>query len=361
MTHMLRETRLAIALMALAALAISPAGCGGGTGDAKRVASADGGAKHGDKPATQPADAEPAAGSIDPSLPKVTLQLNWFPEAEHGGYYAALAEGYYQQAGLDVKIIPGGPDTPVLQQVVRRAVTFGIVNADNLLLGRAQQMPVVALMAPLQMSPRCIMVHAKSGIRDFDDLKNMTIAMSNSTPFSYFLRKRLKLENVKVVPYSGNVAQFLLHNDYAQQAYVFSEPFVARKEGGDPQVLMVSDLGFNPYASVLFTHEDAVEDQQRIVQKMVTASVRGWAHYIESPESANKLIHRLNKEMDFDILEFGAQELRPLVMDSAAEDDGIGTMSRKRWQTLEEQLVETGQLKPGAVDVEQAYTTRFLK
>ncbi len=280
----------ALALVALAALAVYPAGCGGG-GDASRGGSAPGGAKHAAAPKAKPsADDEPGP-AIDPSLPKVTLQLNWFPEAEHGGYYAALAEGYYQQAGLNVKIIPGGPDTPVLQQVARRAVTFGVVNADNLLLGRAQEMPIVALMAPLQMSPRCIMVHAKSGIRDFDDLKNMTIAMSNSTPFSYFLRKRLKLENVKIVPYSGNVAQFLLHKDYAQQAYVFSEPFVARKQGGDPQVLMVSDLGFNPYASVLFTHEDEIEDQPRIVEKMVSASVRGWARYIESPEAANKLIH----------------------------------------------------------------------
>ena len=290
----------------------------------------------------------------------MTLQLNWFPEAEHGGYFAALAEGYYQEAGLNVKILPGGPDTPVLQQVARRAVTFGVVNADNLLLGRAQQMPVIALMAPLQMSPRCIMVHESSGIRDFADLKNITIAMSSSSPYAFFLRKRLKLEDVKIVPYSGNVAQFLLHKNYAQQAYVFSEPFVARKEGGDPKVLMVSDLGFNPYASVLFTHDESVDDQARIVEKMVTASIRGWARYIESPEAANKLIHRLNKEMDFDILEFGAQELRPLVMNNVAEQDGIGTMSRNRWRTLAEQLVETDQLKPDAIDVDKAYTTKFL-
>ena len=84
----------------------------------------------------------------------------------------------------------------------------------------------------------------------------MTIAMSSSNAFSHYLRYKLPLTGVKIVPYSGNVAQFLLDKNYAQQGYVFSEPFVARKEGGDPRVLMLSDLGFNPYTSLLFTHED---------------------------------------------------------------------------------------------------------
>ena len=213
-------------------------------------------------------DTEPLTG--------VTLQLNWFPEAEHGGYYAALVHGYYREAGLDVKILPGGPDTSVLQQVGRRAATFGVVNADNILFGRAQQAPVVALMAPLQISPRCLIVHESSGISGFDQLRNMTIAMSASNAFSHFLRHKLPLPGVKIVPYPGNVAQFLLNRDYAQQAYVFSEPFVARKQGGDPRVLMLSDLGFSPYTSVLITNDAEVKQHPAVAEKMVIASIRGW-------------------------------------------------------------------------------------
>ncbi len=176
----------------------------------------------------------------DPTLTEVTLQLNWFPEVEHGGYYAALVHGFYKEAGLRVKIVPGGPETPVVQQVARRSVTFGVVNADYVLFGRAQQAPVVAVMAPLQTSPRCLIVHADSNIREFSELKNMTIAMSSSNAFSQYLQYKLPLKNVKIVPYPGNVAQFLLNKNYAQQGYVFSEPFVARKEGADPRVLMLS-------------------------------------------------------------------------------------------------------------------------
>lgn len=215
-------------------------------------------------------------------------------------------------------------------------------------------------MAPLQISPRCLIVHKSSGIRDFEGLKNITLAMSNSNAFSHYLRYKLPLHGVKIVPYSGNVAQFLINKDYAQQGYVFSEPFVARKEGGDPRILMLSDIGFNPYTSLLCTHEDQLDEHPKLVRKMVAASVRGWEKYIESPQDANALIHKANPEMDLDILEYGAETLKPLVLDSTAEEKGIGTMSRARWQALADQLVESDQLKQKDVHVEKAFTTQFL-
>jgi len=310
---------------------------------------------------TPPAEKELFTPKDDPALPTVTLQLNWFPEAEHGGYYAALVHGYFREAGLNVRILPGGPDSPVVQQVARGTADFGVVNADNILFGRAQQAPVVGVMAPLQISPRCLIVHESSKIRDFRDLKNMTLAMSPSNAFTHYLRKKLPLTNCKVVPYPGNVAQFLIDKNYAQQGYVFSEPFVARKNGGDPRVLMLSDIGFNPYTSVLVTSDDLVEERPQWVEKIVSASIRGWKKYLESPEETNEYIHRVNPQMDLDILAYGARTLEPLVLDQTAELEGIGTMSRARWQTLADQLVETGQLKRERADVRGAYTTRFVR
>jgi NitT/TauT family transport system substrate-binding protein len=301
---------------------------------------------------------EPA--STGPALVPVTLQLNWYPEAEHGGYYAALVAGYYREAGLDVTILPGGPETPVVQQVARQAAMFGIVNADNMLFARAQQAPVVALMAPLQTSPRCLIVHESSGITNFEGLKDMTIAMSPASAFTHFLQRKLPLENVRVVPYSGNVAQFLVNKDYAQQGYVFSEPFVARKAGGDPRVLLVSDLGFNPYTSLLFTSDALVAEQPELVQKMVAASIRGWQRYLESPDAANERIHQANPEMDLDILAFGAETIRPLVLTEESKQQGLGVMTAKRWQTLAEQLIEIGQLKPADAHAERAWTIAYL-
>lgn len=302
----------------------------------------------------------PDAGSAgQPATTHVRLFLNWYPEAEHGGYYAALREGYYRDAGLDVEIVKGGPSAPVIPQVDRGDLEFGITNADGLLLARAEEASVVALMAPLQISPRCIMVHAASNIHDFGDLKNMTIAM-NPQPFSSYLQRHAPLEGVTVVPYQGSVAAFLNDKNLAQQAYVFSEPYVAERQGGHPKSLLVADLGFNPYTSVLFTSETYLRDHEDIVRKMVAASVRGWQHYVEHPEKTNEYIHEINAEMDLAALAYGVEALRPLVLDDVAKERGIGTMSLDRWQKLVSQLEELELIKPGAVDAEKAFTTKFL-
>lgn len=334
-------TRRAVGRLALLAIVLLAKGCGGAPSADDRAAPA-------------------ANGEKSPPLEKVTLLLNWYPEAEHGGYYAALASGIYARAGLDVTILPGGPDTPMIPQVATGRAMFGVANADNILFGRAEEAPVVAIMAPLQVSPRCLLVHEKSGIRRFEDLKNITLAMSASAAFAKYLRGRVPLENVQIVPYSGNVAQFLLRQDYAQQGYVFSEPIVARRAGGDVHVLMLSDLGFNPYTSLLFTREDLARQRPELARRMTTASIQGWEEYVRDPRTANQVIHRLNPEMDEEILAEGAAALRPLALDSAAEQHGIGRMSRDRWRRLAEQLVESEQLAEGKVDPDKAFTLEFL-
>ena len=291
-------------------------------------------------------------------LTKVRLALNWYPEAEHGGYYAALTQGFYRDEGLDVEIIKGGPKAPVIPQVDQGQFEFGVYNADGLITARSKDAAVVALMAPLQISPRAIMVHAASGIGDFGQLKNVTLAADHSQAYFAFLRRKIALEGVKIVPYQGNVAQFLNDPDFAQQAYVFSEPFVAEQQGGDPKSLLVAELGFNPYTSLLITSDQYLADHPELVQAMVAASRRGWQHYLEHPQETNEHIHRLNPEMSLAALEYGVNALRPLVLDELADKEGIGQMSRQRWQTLADQLAELGIAEP--IDVSQIFTTRFL-
>jgi NitT/TauT family transport system substrate-binding protein len=292
-------------------------------------------------------------------LPRVKLLLNWYPEAEHGGFYAALVEGFYEAEGIDVEIVKGGPTAPVLPLVARGDAEFGISNADGILLGRAQEMPVVAVMAPLQTSPRCIMVHASSGIDDFDDLRDMTIAMNASQTFYHFLVRHVSLEGVRIVPYNGSVAPFLANEKLAQQGYVFSEPIVARGQGAEPRVLLLADLGFNPYTSALVTSEAMLADRPEIVEKMVVASIRGWEHYLAHPESTNQYIHSVNPEMDLETLAAGMEALEPLVWGDTARH-GIGHMTLARWQTLLDQLVDSDQIDGQAVDAVSAFTSQFL-
>lgn len=295
----------------------------------------------------------------DDARVRVKLGLNWFPEAEHGGYYAALVHGFFADEGLDVEIVRGGPESPIVQQVAGGERDFGVANADNLLFARAQQAPVVALMAPIQRSPRCIMVHESSGIRDFADLKEMTLGLSVTQAFSHYLRKKAPLTGVKIVPTPPNVAQFLEDPRFGQQGYVFSEPFVARKRGSDPYVLMLADLGFNPYTSLLFAADGAVRDRADICRKMVRASIRGWQKYLADPAATNARIHELNPEMDLDILAFGAEQIASLIR-APGDETPIGSMTLDRWRQLGEQLVEAEQLKSEQIDSRGAFTLEFL-
>ena len=285
-------------------------------------------------------------------LARVRLALNWFPEVEHGGFYAASVHGYYQQRG--------GPDAPVIQRVATGAVEFGVTNADDVLSARAQEAPVVALMAPYQINPRCIMVHAGSGIESIGDIENMTLALSQRPAFSHYLRKKFPLSGVTIVPYLGNVTQFLADPMFGQQGYIFSEPFVARSKGADPKALLVADTGFNPYASVLIAEEASVAGREQVVSAMVLASVQGWQHYLREPEATNEYIGELNPEMSLEILAFGAAESVPLVLDEVALREGLGHMSERRWEALLQQMVEADIITADTLDETSAFTTRFL-
>lgn len=294
------------------------------------------------------------------SVDDVDLALNWLPEAEHGGFYAADIHGLFAERKLKVKIISGGPGVPVIQNVASGKVMFGVANADQVLLGRAQEADVVAIFAPLQQSPRCIMVHKKSGVTKFDDLRNLTLAINPNQTFLGFLKKRQPLTDVRIIQYSGSVAPFLQDERMGQQAYVFSEPFVAQKQGAEPVNLMVSDLGFSPYTSVLLTRAEIITSKPDLVRRVVEASVLGWRKYLDEPTQTNEHIHSLNKEMGLDILEFGATTIKPLCETGLSSPDRLGEMTLERWKTLAEQLVEGGSLKADSVDPAKAFDASFL-
>lgn len=310
----------------------------------------------------KPADNSPKSSAAPAAANRVKVILNWFPEAEHGGFYAAHTLGFYKDVGLDVEIVPGGPTAPVVQQVAGKQITFGVVNAEVIVMGRAEGAPIVAVMAPIQISPSCIIVHEKSGIKSFEEIQDMTLAMSATNPFAKFLQKKYPFKDVRVVPYPGNVAKFLVDDKFAQQGYVFSEPFVMKQQGGDPRVLRVADAGFNPYSSCLITHDDLVTENPELVQKMVSASIKGWQQYLKDPVKTNEYIHSINKEqMSLEILAFGVEELKELVEDADAKEHGIGTMNLKRWQELVSQLEDTELIKAGQVKPSDAFTDQFLK
>lgn len=290
----------------------------------------------------------------------VSIALNWFPEAEHGGFYGAQAAGLYKAAGLDVKLLPGGPGVPVLQQVATGRVEFGVSNADEVLIARSQGLPVVAVLAPIQTSPRVIMVHEESGIKSLQELSNLTLAIEPQAPFADFMKRKLKLEGVRLVPYTGSVAPFVADRKWAQQAYGISEPFVARQKGAKPVNLYVSELGYNPYTSVLVVSEKTLKENPDLVRKVVSASREGWARYLADAKGADVLMKNANPQLDQAILDFGHAELQKLCRTPDTQRLGVGAMTAERWNDLAAQLQGMGTFKKGKPDPAKAWSANFV-
>ncbi|WP_404309898.1 ABC transporter substrate-binding protein [Neorhodopirellula lusitana] len=310
----------------------------------------------------------------DSNLTPVSIQLNWYPEVEHGGAYQASADGTYLNAGLDVTIRAGGRETPVAPELLRGRSQFAITNADDVVLFRSQGADIVAVLAAMQNHPRCLLVREDSGVKGFEDLAGMTLQCQPGRAFLPFLRTRGYLDGVREVPYFNSIAAMVNDPKIAVQAYSVAEPLLAQQQGLEVRTLMVSDLGWNPYSSVLVTTGDMIRESPELVAKVVQATQAGWVNFLENPEQANSAILLANKHgMTAEALAFGSEQMRDLAYPDWKGSDTdpaapvppelqakLGRMSPERWQTLVEQMSELELFDAGSIDPADCYTNEFL-
>lgn len=308
-------------------------------------------------------NAGPSAAEGSASGPtKIRVQLNWYPESEHGGVYQAKADETYSEADLQVEISPGGSQTPVAPQLELGRSDFGFANADDVVLARRQGMDIVAVLAAMQNSPRCILVQENSGVTSLDNLSGMTLQLQPGRLFVEFMRDKGILNEVQEVPYQGSVAPLIADRKVGIQAYSFAEPLLAQQEGVDVRTLMVSDLGWNPYSSVLITSGDLIRNDPEKVRRFVQATRIGWQNYLQDPALGNEAILEDNEHgMTAEALEFGSTGLRGLALPDGMDVENVGLMSLERWTTLVEQI---DKLEPDAsskVTPEECFTNEFLE
>jgi NitT/TauT family transport system substrate-binding protein len=293
-------------------------------------------------------------------LTKVTLQADWYPQPEHGGFYTALAKGYYRDEGLDLSIQPGGPYVSVEQQVASGAAQFGMGSSDQVLEGVADGQPIIAVAATMQRDPQGIMVRKDSPVHSFADLDGRTVAIKTGSTWFEFVVKRFQLSRVHEIPAMMNVANFVANPDYIQQAFATSEPFFAHQAGIETRVLLTSDAGYNPYR-VMFTTQPYLQQHPEIVQKFVRASLKGWKDYLSDPAPAHATIVKLNPALNPEWMQFSWQQLRDGHFVAGDDPSGalIGQMEAGRWATMYGQLVDLKVIGK-AFDPATAYTLQFL-
>jgi NitT/TauT family transport system substrate-binding protein len=272
---------------------------------------------------------------------RLKLQLNWVPEPEFGGLYAARDGGHFRERGLEVEISGGAAGTPVLQLVATAQADFGVSAADDVVIARARGLDVVAVFATFQTSPLGIMVHRARGLSRIEDLASGTLAVELGLPFATWLTKKYALAGVTVVPYDGGIAKFLADPNHAQQCYVTSEPIAARRKGSDPQVFTAKSTGFDPYTNVLVTRGEIARAGGPRLEGFLAAVGAGWRSYLADPAPANETMAALNRAMDRATFDEAAAVQAPLVRGDLPEGS-LGAMNEERFAALAEQLLSIG-------------------
>ena len=265
---------------------------------------------------------------------KVSFGTNWVAEAEHGGFFQALADGTYKRYGLDVTIVPGGPNINNRTLLIAGKLDF-FMSANTLQSfdAVANNVPVVAVAAIFQKDPQVLLAHPDPKVAKLEDLKPLTLFISKEGVASYFqwLKSEYGFSRSRVKPYTFNAQPFLFDKRSAMQGYVTSEPYAIKQQAGfDPTVMLLADYGFSGYSTLIETRRELTEKDPDLVQRFVDASLIGWYNYLyRDNKPGNAMIKQLNPEMTDEMLAYSVAKMKQYgIVDSGdALRDGIGAMS----------------------------------
>ena len=300
------------------------------------------------------------------TLDKVSFGTNWVAEAEHGGFYQALADGTYRKYRLDVTIVPGGPQ-------VNNRILVPVGKMDFVMIAGtlqsfdavAQNIPTVSVAAMFQKDPQVLLAHPGQNIETFEDLKELTLLVSAEGMVNYFqwLKADFGFKEEQVKPYTFNPQPFLADKRTAMQGYVTSEPYaVAKQSGFAPKVFLLADFGYDAYSTLIETRRDLVARKPDLVQRFVDASIIGWYNYLHGDNKpANDLIKKHNPEMTDELLAYSVEKMKEYgIVDSGdARELGIGAMTDARFKSFFDKMVRAGVVKPN-LDYRKAYTLQFV-
>jgi NitT/TauT family transport system substrate-binding protein len=293
----------------------------------------------------------------------IRFATDWRAQAEHGGFYQALASGEYAKRGLDVQIVQGGPGSNVPQLLASGAVEMGMGSNSFIVMNLAQEkVPVKAVAAFMQKDPQVLIAHPATGVESIADLKGRPILLSDAsvTAFWVWLKAKYGFTDDQVRKYTFNAAPFLADKRSAQQGYVTSEPYTIEKEAGlKPKVFLLADEGYPGYATMVLAPDSLIAKNPKAVQAFVEASAQGWRDYLAGdPSKADALIRKDNPEMTQDVLDQAREKLKSYRIVEGDEGAPIGAMTDARWKTFFDMAQAQG-VYPKTLDYRTAYTLQF--
>ena len=301
------------------------------------------------------------------TLDRLSFNTDWRAQAEHGGYYQAIAAGIYRKHGIDCDLQPGGPSLNISQLLLAGRVDMIMSNSYEAFTYVREKAPFFTIAAIFQKDPQVLIAHPGSGITRFDQLKGHTLLIGNGGRVTYwpYLRKKYRLSDSQLRPYTFNSAPFLADPNAVQQGFLSSEPYsIAKALGKPPEVMLIADAGFGAYQETIAISRKLATAKQELIQRFVDATLEGWAQYLKGgpeTEAANALIKRDNPDQTDDRIRYAVKVMneRGIVLSGDALASGIGAMSDRRWQEFYRQMADVDVL-PKGLDVRRAYTLDFV-
>ena len=301
------------------------------------------------------------------TLEKVSFLTDWRAQAEHGGYYQAIAAGLYRKAGIECDLRPGGPSLNSSQLLLAGRVDMVMSSSFEAFAYVRAGAPFFTIAAIFQKDPQVLIGHPDTGFDSFAALKGRTILIGSGGRVTYwpYLRSKYGLSDSQVRPYNFSMAPFLADKNVVQQGFLTSEPYsIAQALGRPPSVLLIADAGFSAYQTTIAIARKMASEKKDLVQRFVDASLEGWAQYLKGGpgiEAANALIKRANPEQTDDRIAYAIKVLneRGIMMSGDALKDGVGAMTDQRWKGFYDSMVAVDAV-PRGLDVGRAYTLEFV-
>ena len=317
-----------------------------------------------------------AAGSVWVRLPgrtasaqtldKISYLTSWRAQAEHGGFYQAVASGIYRKYGIDCDLQQGGPQVRGSQLLMGGRVDTIMSSGLEALNYAKEDLPFICIAAIFQKDPQVLIGHKNAGVDSFEKLKGKTILVGAIGRVTYwpFLKAKYGLNDEQLKPYTFNLAPFIADKDVVQQGFISSEPYALAQAGSDPAPMLIADAGFENYNTTISISRKLATEKKDMVQRFVTATLEGWAEYLKGGpaiEAANALIRKDNPDMSDDKIAYAIKVMNDngIVMSGDARTLGIGAMTDERWARFTKSMADVGVLPPG-LDPKKGYSLDFV-
>ncbi len=295
---------------------------------------------------------------------KFIYMTNWYAQAEHGGFYQAVATGIYKKYGLDVTVKMGGPQVNINQLMAAGQADCIMGSSDlSMMVARNNGLPVVTVASVFQKDPQVLIAH--DDVKGFEDMKSKTILISSAANAGYWLwlKSKYGLLDSQTRPYTFNIQPFVADKNAVQQGYLTSEPFAIQKAGVKANAFLFADHGWPSYATTISCMDETVKSRSKAVAAFVRGTMEGWKSYLADPAPANALIKKDNPNMTDEQLAYSVSKLKEMAIITSGDAGklGIGMMNETRIKQNYAFLVDNKLIDPAKVSMAQAYNFDFIK